>query len=86
MTYPSIIMLIEKRLEPVNYNFCQEDEDMSSKIDLSLDTISIKDVFETYKKYSTLKDTEKGKADEAVLGFISELTGLSVDTIMELCG
>ncbi len=44
----------------------------------AVSTISVQDVLDTYKNFNA---TEEGK--ETVLCFISELTGLSVDTLLE---
>lgn len=47
--------------------------------DLSANTISIQDIIETYKNYDTSEECK-----EIILYFISELTGLSIDSIFEL--
>ena len=44
----------------------------------SMNTISVEDVLETYRNYDASEE-----AKEPVLYFISELTGLSVDSILE---
>ena len=44
----------------------------------NLNTISIHDVITTYKNYDSSEETK-----EIILYFISELTGLSIDTILE---
>lgn len=43
------------------------------------DTLSIMDVIRTYKNYDASEE-----AKEPILYFISELTGLSVDKILEI--
>lgn len=47
--------------------------------DLSINTISIQDIINTYKSYDVSEEVK-----ESILYFISELTGLSVDTILGL--
>lgn len=48
--------------------------------DLSLDTISVNDIISAYESYEASEE-----AKETILCFISELTGLSVDAILEMC-
>lgn len=47
--------------------------------DLSVNTLSIQDIIDTYKNYDASKEVK-----EPILYFISELTGLSIDTILGL--
>lgn len=47
--------------------------------DLSINTLSIQDIINTYKNYDASEEIK-----EPILYFISELTGLSIDTILEL--
>lgn len=45
---------------------------------LDMDTISIKDVIDAYKNYDASEE-----AKEPILYFVSELTGISVDAILQ---
>lgn len=47
----------------------------------NLNTISVQDVLDAYAGYDASEE-----AKEPILYFISELTGLSVDTLLELLG
>lgn len=42
------------------------------------DTMSVKDIIDTYNNYDTSEE-----AKEPILYFISELTGLSIDTLLQ---
>lgn len=45
---------------------------------LDLNTFSIQDIINAYKNYDTSEETK-----EIILYFVSELTGLSIDAILE---
>lgn len=46
--------------------------------DLTLNTLSIQDIIDAYKHYDASEEVK-----EPILYFISELTGLSIDTLSE---
>lgn len=47
---------------------------------LDVPAISIKDVVDAYKNYDCSEE-----AREPILYFVSELTGISVDAVLEMC-
>lgn len=54
---------------------------MSKKEGMDIPVFSVRDMLDTWLNYNT---TEKGKDD--ILYFISEVTGLSVDALMQNLG
>lgn len=46
-----------------------------------MNTISVNDVIKAYKRFDT-----SSLAEDVVLDFVSELTGLSIDRLIELMG
>lgn len=54
----------------------KEEHDMAK--DLTLNTLSIQNVIDAYKRYGASE-----KVKEPILYFISELTRLSIDTLFE---